>query len=85
MCEDRKVVEHSSSRIFGLLAAHRFLEFEDQDVVLRVLQLRVPKLRIVWTLITACLTVESRLVRPMDKQVVFGNVCEFYEIRTQGP
>lgn len=51
-------------------------------MILRVPELGGPKLRIVWTFITACPTPEYRLVGPVDKQVIFGNVCEFYEIRT---
>lgn len=31
-----------------------------------------------------CLTVGHRLVGPVDKQIVLGDVCKFYEIRTQG-
>ena len=34
MREGWAVAEHSSSRIVGLLAAHGFLEFEDQNMIL---------------------------------------------------
>ena len=54
-------------------------------MILRVLQLGGPKLRIFWTFITACLTFECKLVGPVDEQVIFGNICELHEIRTQGP
>ena len=54
-------------------------------MILRVSQLGGSKLRIVWTFITACLVLGCRLVGPVDKQVIFGNVCELHEIRTQGP
>jgi hypothetical protein len=49
-------------------------------MVLRVLQLRGPKLRVVWAFITARPTPGHRLVGPVDEQVILGDVSEFHEV-----
>ena len=54
-------------------------------MVLRVLQLRGPELRVVWAFMTARPTPELRLVGPVDKQVILGDVSEFHEVGAQGP